>query len=70
MDFLDRLRAALEADPSFTLFDFRNLEYARGTVREWAERTMNLLEEAGMPTGVRIGVVVRNRPCTPPPCSG
>ena len=62
MDFLDKLRAALEADASFTLFDYTDRGYSRGMVRELAQQTVALLDEAGVPPDARIGLVVRNRP--------
>ncbi len=62
MSFLDDLRAALAADPEADLFEFEGREYSRGEINRLADRTIALLDEAGVPTDVRIGVVVRNRP--------
>jgi long-chain acyl-CoA synthetase len=61
MDFNEQLRAALQDTPEAGLFEYKGRDYSRGEINALADRTVALLDEAGVPTDARIGVIVRNR---------
>lgn len=61
MNFLDRLQEKLASDPERQLFAYQGRDYTRGEIRAFAEQSIRLLDEAGVPVDARIGVIVRNR---------
>lgn len=61
-DFRDQLTAALRKSPHESIFEYQGREYPRGEIRGLADRAVELLDLAGVPKDVRIGVIVRNRP--------
>lgn len=42
--------------------DYRGLVFSKGDIAGLADRTLALLDEAGVPRGAAVGVIVRNRP--------
>ena len=62
MTFVEQLRDALRRSPGETLFEYKDRDFTRGAINDLAERTLALLDAAGVPVHVRVGVIVRNRP--------
>lgn len=60
--FSQQLGEALHADPGAPSLDYRGRIFTKGEIAELADRTLALLDQAEIPRGAAIGVVVRNRP--------
>jgi long-chain acyl-CoA synthetase len=61
MDFIDMLKAELGGPADFILFEYRGRDYTRGAIDGHARRLIGLLDDAGVPSDARVGVIVRNR---------
>ena len=62
MDFPDRLRAALEAKPEAMGAEHRHVAYRWRDLVDIGETLETVLVAQGVPRGMPVGIVARNRP--------
>jgi len=62
MDFSALLKTSLSEPQSGSLFEYHGCDYSRVAINDLANRTVGLLDQGGVTTTARIGVIVRNRP--------
>lgn len=62
MNFSQQLHAAIHANPDKPAMDFKGRVFTGGEIAGLADRTLALLDTAGIEQRASIGVVVRNKP--------
>jgi long-chain acyl-CoA synthetase len=62
MTFTEQLETALRADPAKPAMEYKGRVFTKGDIVGLSDRTLALLDEAGIAKGASVGVIVRNRP--------
>ncbi|EQA98424.1 class I adenylate-forming enzyme family protein [Sphingobium baderi] len=62
MTFSQQLSAILHRDPAMPIVEYKGRVFTKGEYAALADRTIALLDEAGVGQRMSVGIIVRNRP--------